>query len=152
MAGRPMVWLTASRRGAKSLARILARNGGGGMAVSAGASGGDIWGQKVTRAEQDIGALRRAAARVIQGYAAKFGIERDAAFCLGKLSEELGEMTAAWLKLNGRARGPGDRQAMEDELADLLGFVLLFAEWQGIDLPLAFQRKWGAFDPGETKT
>lgn len=106
----------------------------------------------MTRVEQDIRAIQRAAVRVIQGYAGKFGIERDAAFHLGKLSEELGELTAAWLKLNGRARGTGDLLAMEDELADLLGFVLLFADWQGIDLALAFQRKWGPFDPGESET
>ena len=45
------------------------------------------------------------AARVGALYCARFGIEPDEAFFLGKLSEELGEVAAATLKLTGRSRG-----------------------------------------------
>lgn len=78
-------------------------------------------------------------------YAARFGIDRDPAWYLGKMSEELGEVTAAYLKLSGQGRGEGSRRDLEDELADLLGFVLLFSDWQGIDAGAALKRKWGAY-------
>lgn len=97
-----------------------------------------------------IGELQAMAEQVGALYADRFGIERDAPFYLGKLAEETGELTAAWLKLNGRARGPGDRRAMEDEAADVLGFLLMFAEWQSIDLADAFRRKWGVHLPQAT--
>lgn len=38
---------------------------------------------------------------------------------------------------------------LEDELGDLLGFVLLFADWQGVDIGAAFERKWGGYLPGD---
>lgn len=94
--------------------------------------------------------LQRDAAKVGQIYAESFGIDRDAAFYLGKLTEELGELTAATLQSTGRARGAEQdpevlRRNIEDEAADLLGFLLLFADWQGIDLGAAFDRKWGRY-------
>ncbi len=109
---------------------------------------------------RDLDQLRARAAAVGKIYVDRFGIEADAHFYLGKLSEELGELTAAHLKLTGRARR-GDRpqadliQDLADETADLFGFLLLFADWQGIDLADAFDRKWGQYldrdrpaDPG----
>jgi NTP pyrophosphatase (non-canonical NTP hydrolase) len=50
-------------------------------------------------------------------------------------------------RLNSRARGVGRVEAMEEEAADLLGILLLFADGQGIDLSAVFVRKWGPFDP-----
>lgn len=88
------------------------------------------------------------AARVGALYCARFGIVPDEAFFLGKLSEELGEVAAATLKLTGRSRG-GDlplteREAnLRDEMADLFGFLLMFAAHRGIDLGAAFEDKWG---------
>ncbi len=32
---------------------------------------------------------------------------------------------------------------LRDELADLLGFLLMFAAYRGIDLGAAFEAKWG---------
>jgi NTP pyrophosphatase (non-canonical NTP hydrolase) len=80
-------------------------------------------------------------------YVGRYDIGRDDAWYLGKLSEELGELTRAYLHYSGRSRSGEDeaganRQAMADECADLLGSVLLFAEWQGIDLAAALERKW----------
>ena len=99
---------------------------------------------------RDLGALQDQASRVGARYAATFGIERDATFYLGKLAEEMGELTAAHLKLAGKARTDGEdsaslRRQQEDEAADLFGFLLLFADWQGIDLAQAFDRKWGRY-------
>lgn len=86
-------------------------------------------------------------------YAARFGIDRDAVWHLAKLSEELGELQAAFLKLNGQGRATGDaddlRRALEDETADLFAQILLFARWQGIDIPQAVARKWGRYLPAD---
>ncbi len=87
-------------------------------------------------------------------YAKAFDVERDGMFYFGKLTEELGEVSAAYLKTAGRARGAdgdadGDAEAMkadrETELAELFGFLMLFARYQGVDLGAAFDKKWGAY-------
>lgn len=98
---------------------------------------------------RDVDALSDLAQAVSDVYAARFGIERDAAWHLGKLSEELGELQAAYLKRSGRGRGAADQEALEDEVADLFAQVLLFARWQGVDIPSAVARKWGRHAPGE---
>ncbi|MBO9451587.1 hypothetical protein J7426_15040 [Tropicibacter sp. R16_0] len=85
------------------------------------------------------------ARRISDIYAERFGVDRDATWYLGKMTEELGEVTSAYLKLAGQGRGMGSRADLEDEVADLLGFVLLFADWQGIDPAKALQRKWGRY-------
>lgn len=82
-------------------------------------------------------------------YAARFGIERDVVWHMAKLSEELGELQAAYLKLNGQGRSEESivqrRAALEDEVADLFAQILLFARWQEIDIPEAVMRKWGQY-------
>lgn len=103
--------------------------------------GADMQGQtlaELTEKARKVGAL----------YAANFGITPDEAFFLGKLSEELGEVSAALLKVTGRSRGadaplPGLEANLRDEMADLLGFLLMFAAHRGIDLDAAFEEKWG---------
>jgi NTP pyrophosphatase (non-canonical NTP hydrolase) len=94
---------------------------------------------------QDLAALTELARRVADIYAERFEIRRDPAWYLGKMSEELGKVTSAYLKLQGQGRGAASRRDLEDELGDLLGFVLLFADWQGVDIGAALQRKWGAY-------
>lgn len=93
----------------------------------------------------DLSELQSLAARVSDVYAERFDVTRDAAFYLGKLTEELGEVHAAYLKTSGRSRGSAEPNELADELADLFGFLLLFADWQGIDLETAFRRKWGQY-------
>lgn len=93
-------------------------------------------------------AMEAAAVRVGALYCARFAIVPDEAFFLGKLVEELGEVSAASLKLTGRSRGGdaplAEREAnLRDEMADLLGFLLMFAAHRGIDLGAAFEEKWG---------
>lgn len=92
--------------------------------------------------------LSAQAAEVGALYCQRFGLAADDAFFLGKLAEELGEVASATLKLTGRSRGAdaplADREAnLRDEMADLLGFLLMFAAHRGIDLGAAFQAKWG---------
>ena len=93
-------------------------------------------------------AMEASAVRVGALYCARFAIVPDEAFFLGKLAEELGEVSAATLKLTGRSRGGdaplAEREAnLRDEMADLLGFLLMFAAHRGIDLGAAFDEKWG---------
>tara|TARA_R110002020_G_scaffold6117_2_gene25516 strand:- start:364 stop:681 length:318 start_codon:yes stop_codon:yes gene_type:complete len=96
---------------------------------------------------RDLAALSDLVARVSDIYAQRHDINRDADWYLLKLQEELGELTAEYLKLSGRGRlkdaGPAAiRGALEDETADVLAMVLLFARDRGIDLEAALQRKW----------
>ena len=87
------------------------------------------------------------ASRVGALYEARFGGPRDALFHIGKLTEEMGELTEAVMQAEGRGRPKGlPDTAVADEAADMLGFLLLLAEWQGFDLFKAFERKWGAYD------
>ena len=94
---------------------------------------------------RDLDTLINLVREVSDIYADRFGIERDATWYLGKMTEELGEVTSAYLKLAGQGRGAGDPQDLADEVADLLAFVLLFADWQGIDPVEALQAKWGRY-------
>ena len=64
-----------------------------------------------------------------------------------KLTEELGECIQTYLMLTDRGRQKGKskkeiRMLFEDELADVLGFLILFADDQKVDLEKAIQRKW----------
>jgi len=86
-------------------------------------------------------------AEVSDTYASRNGIARDADWYLLKLQEELGELTAEYLKATGRGRLKGAdaatvRSALEDEAADVLAMLLLFAREHAIDLDAALERKW----------
>jgi len=89
------------------------------------------------------------AARLMQVsdlYAARHGIDRSGDWAMLKLTEEVGEMTQAWLRLDGRARGASDdpKAALADEAADVLATVLLIAHAKGLDLDAAIDAKWFA--------
>lgn len=64
-----------------------------------------------------------------------------------KVSEEWGECLQAYLMLTDRGRQKGKSKEeikgmLEEEMADVLGFLLLFADSEGIDLEQALQKKW----------
>jgi NTP pyrophosphatase (non-canonical NTP hydrolase) len=91
--------------------------------------------------------LTEMVAEVSDTYAARNDIARNDDWYLLKLQEELGELTAEYLKTSGRGRLKGAdaatiRLALEDEAADVLAMVLLFARNNGIDLDAALERKW----------
>lgn len=110
----------------------------------------------VTLGETDVRKLTHQAAAVSEIYAARFGIDRDATWYLAKLTEELGELQAAFLATEGEQRGQVTsteaRQNLMDETADLFDFLMVFADWQGIDLAKAFSAKWGRYLPDEDET
>jgi NTP pyrophosphatase (non-canonical NTP hydrolase) len=80
-------------------------------------------------------------------YIKKYGIEKSQDWFLLKTQEELGELSAAYLKLTGRGRTGTKTQAelennLQEEIADVLAFVLLFAKERGIDPEQAIKNKW----------
>ena len=101
-------------------------------------------------AEDRLARAEALAARIGDLYVEQVGVIRDDLWHIAKLSEELGELNAAWLSANGRGRDRGLsaselEQAVADEAADLFGFLLLFAQRNGIDLAQALERKWGRY-------
>ena len=91
--------------------------------------------------------MTRAVEVVSRRYAERHGIERDGAWFLLKLHEEVGELTQAYLMRAGQARDKGlSREELESgfraELADVLCHVLLLAGHHGVDLPVEVERKW----------
>ena len=96
---------------------------------------------------EDLATLSDLVARVSDIYASRNDIARDDDWYMLKLQEELGELTAEYLKLSGRGRLKGAspetlRMALEDEAADVLAMLLLFARNNQIDLETALARKW----------
>jgi len=85
-------------------------------------------------------------------YAERNSIKRDDDWYVLKLQEELGELTAEHLKATGRGRLKGAdadavRTALENEVADVLAMLLLYARHNGIDLDAALARKWFKYLP-----
>ena len=64
-----------------------------------------------------------------------------------KLSEEWGECIQTYLMLTNRGRQKGKdkeeiKKLFEDEIADVFGFLILFAENEGVNLETVMNRKW----------
>ncbi len=103
----------------------------------------------MSRSLPELGAL---VAQVSDIYAERNDIARDNDWYMLKLQEELGELTAEYLRSSGRGRMKGAdadavRIALEDEAADVLAMLLLFARNSGIDLAAALERKWFKYLP-----
>lgn len=103
---------------------------------------------------RDLANLAALASQVSDIYAMRHGIERNDDWHVLKLQEELGELTAEWLRCTGRGRPKGGaddaeavRVALENEAADLLATLLVFACHNNIDLDAALERKWFKYLP-----
>ncbi len=80
-------------------------------------------------------------------YARNNSIDRTQDWFLFKLQEELGELTKAYVNVKGLGRKTEKSAAqlkdeLGQELADVLGHVLLFAKHNSIDLDEAINVKW----------
>lgn len=80
-------------------------------------------------------------------YAGRFDINRDDLWYLAKVSEEAGELTAAYLKTTSRGRtkdlSPEElKRDLDYEAADLFAHLLLFCDHNNIDLVEALKSKW----------
>lgn len=85
--------------------------------------------------------------KVSANYSAKFNIPRNKLWYLLKVQEEMGELTQAYLSMNGQGRHKNKtteelRQDFENEIADVLCHVLLLAKNENIDLKRAVSTKW----------
>ncbi|MEJ3749153.1 MazG-like family protein [Actinomycetes bacterium KLBMP 9797] len=95
----------------------------------------------------DLARLSDEVEEVSQGYARRHGIDRDPAWFVLKLQEEVGELTQAFLMRTGQARTKGHSaeeidERFRGELADVLCHTLLLARHHGVDLEQAVERKW----------
>lgn len=80
-------------------------------------------------------------------YAEVYAFERDDAWYLLKLQEEVGELTQAFLMRAGQARAKGLSYAERDanfraEIADVLCQLLLLARHHDVDVAAEVERKW----------
>lgn len=94
----------------------------------------------------DLRALAERFEAASQAYATARSVARDDDWFFLKLQEEAGEVVQAWLRRTDRKAGPSEPEALADEVADLLGHVLLVAQRFDLDLDAAIRRKW-RFDP-----
>ncbi len=96
---------------------------------------------------KSLAELTARCAQVSDTYAQRCDIVRDDDWYLLKLQEELGELSAEYLRGSGRGRmkemsKTDVREALENEAADVLAMLLLFARNNKIDLEGALKRKW----------
>lgn len=91
--------------------------------------------------------LQSMAMQVADIYADRFDAPDTAQWVLLKLNEEMGELTGAWLQAEGQGRGEATVQDVANELADVLGFLLVFSARAGIDPADALRAKWGRHLP-----
>ncbi len=95
----------------------------------------------------DLNEITTRLSKVSDIYAEKFNIRRDDDWFVLKIQEELGELSAAHLKLTQRARIGENSQAdlnknLQDEIADVIAMTLLFARQRGVDVQKAIEEKW----------
>jgi NTP pyrophosphatase (non-canonical NTP hydrolase) len=74
-------------------------------------------------------------------------VQMDRDFYPFKITEEWGECMQAYLMLTDRGRQKGKskeeiREMFEQEIGDVFGFLLVFAQNEGIDLEQALEKKW----------
>lgn len=85
---------------------------------------------------------------IMSKYAAEYHeIQVDRDYYPFKVTEEWGECMQAYLMLTDRGRQKGKTKAeiqsmLEEEFADVFGFLVLFADNEGIDIEAALQKKW----------
>lgn len=80
-------------------------------------------------------------------YGEYFAVERTPEWVLLELTEEVGELTQAYLASSGKGRNRGKsddelRQDLEGEVADAFAMILVFARSAGIDIESALTTKW----------
>ena len=97
-----------------------------------------------------LGELTRDVERVMKQYKKEFPeVKVDRDYFPLKLAEEWGECLKVYLMYTDRGRQKGlsekqIRESFREELADVFGFLLLFAAREKIDLEEALEKKWMA--------
>jgi NTP pyrophosphatase (non-canonical NTP hydrolase) len=81
-------------------------------------------------------------------YGKKYGVEIDEDFALLKLYEELGELSQAVLIHKKKSRPEKhkphhiSKDELAQELADVMGMVIVYANLVDVDLQEAIRKKW----------
>lgn len=101
--------------------------------------------------EYDVRELTKKVQEVMDQYKREYpDVKADRDYYAFKISEELGECMQAYLMLTDRGRQKGKtkeeiRSMFSQEIADVLGYLLLFAANEGIDPVEALTDKWFAY-------
>jgi NTP pyrophosphatase (non-canonical NTP hydrolase) len=95
----------------------------------------------------DLNTLSKKVKMVSDQYAKNCNIKRDEDWYILKLHEEIGELTQNYLSytLRGRNRNLTSEELkknISNEVADVLGQILLFANYHDIDLERSMEDKW----------
>lgn len=95
----------------------------------------------------DLNALTNKVVMVSDQYEKNCNIKRDADWYILKLQEEIGELTQNYLSYTSRGRNRNLTQEelkknISNEVADVLGQILLFANYHNIDIESAMEDKW----------
>jgi len=95
----------------------------------------------------DVLLLRDRIAEAGCRYASSLNVDATDDWLVLKTVEEAGELVQSFLRYSARARSRGQnaqelKRALDDEIADLLGFSLLLAKRFDVDLLPALERKW----------
>ncbi|MCA9367230.1 phosphoribosyl-ATP pyrophosphohydrolase [Candidatus Kaiserbacteria bacterium] len=74
-------------------------------------------------------------------------VKMDRDYAPFKMTEEWGEALQVYLMLTDRGRQKGKskteiRAMLQEEIADVLGYLLVFAAQEQIDLEAAIEQKW----------
>ena len=98
----------------------------------------------------DIKKITKNIVAVSDDYANSHSVNRDDDWYILKLQEELGELIQSYLSFTNRGRSRNKtneeiKNNFADELADVLGQVLLIANHHQIDIEKALERKWYKF-------
>lgn len=97
---------------------------------------------------QEFSEVTKKAKRVMEMYKEEYpDVEVDRNYYPFKVTEEWGECLQAFLMLTDRGRQKGKskeeiKDMFSDEIADVFGFLLLFADAEGIDPAQALEKKW----------
>jgi NTP pyrophosphatase (non-canonical NTP hydrolase) len=94
----------------------------------------------------DIHALTTKLFKLSQQYTTRYNIERSEEWVVLKLTEEVGEFVQAFLQCSQQSRkeisAREAKSALEDELADVLGMVLVASKEFDLDIEAGLHRKW----------
>lgn len=92
--------------------------------------------------------LHKKTERIMELYSEEYPeVQVDRDYYPFKITEEWGECMQAYLMYTDRGRQKGKSKEeikvmLETEMADVFGFLLLFAQKEGIDLEEALEKKW----------
>ena len=101
--------------------------------------------------EYDIRELIKKVTEVMERYEREYpDVKVDRDYYPFKITEEWGECMQAYLMFTDRGRQKGKtkeeiKDMLSQEMADVLGYLLLFASNEGIDPAEALTKKWFAY-------